>query len=1686
MVIINKTKNIIPKIIAIIIVFLMTFSNIAFIGNQLFTYAADINKLDKQDNKTKNENIEFDAFFKVEQINTHQATLDSINNDNNLYISLNVKESGYLKDAKIHFTDEQGSSNTNFEIENIIDDNNLLAKFDKNTKEMLLNQVNSETYNLIQAKIGLKVDDIIEVNRLNNNNKLILKGTYVNEKAKEIKIEKEIIINTRWKANTQIILDSQISKYVQYNVGEEKGVLLTTNVIVEKQDKNTNQKMNTLPIKKITIQAEVPTLNGVEPTYVKVVSNNTTATNGKTGQEVLLDWEYNKEDRKVTINVDNNIDIQNKIWMGLGDNLKDEYEIIYLYPEQAYNQNAQTIVNTQVKATIDLYKDSNEIIQSEKQFSKQEILTDNIEDILTYQVKTTESGLSKGDIYSNYTSNNNENETEYNVKWLANIGYADIIDQIILQQGQETFSNAQTTYPTLIGNENITYIKETKINKQNMLDLLGEQGKIEIFNQSGEKIAQIDNQSQTNSQNEIVIDYKDYNKTISNISIKTTKPITEGTLEFEHKKSIKSKMLYNLEDVRQFKTLDTALTAKIVLNKTNDEKQVGEMKIAKIALEETRTNANLYMSKTTLSTIVNNENVEIKIELNNNTKNSDLYKNPEFNIIFPPYIEEVNIKDINILFDDELKIQSVDKYLENGQIVVKIKLQGTQTKFSSAQMVNGTNIVLNTDIKAKLITPAIQEQIKLIYINENTINYYNQVEGKGESTLDINFAAPTGVISSSSISNFDNSGKTVTSVEQGEIIEKIQIFEPARTALATLRVINNSKDTCNDVVVLGKIAFKGNKSIVSGEELATTLDTTLKSKISVEGISPDYITIYYSENGEATTDLINTLNGWTRDPQDITKIKSFMVIANGYELNPYSMFTLKYEYEIPANIEHNNSMFADFVTYYRSSETQNIQVSESDKVGLTTGPGPQLKIETAVSVGNETIITEGQRVKYYVKVTNTGNEIADNVVIKAPIPKGTIYTKYLTGKGEETKSEYVKDFNKKEISFELGSLQPGEERTEEYEVEVNVGETDKVTNICTVIAKDLSKQIPSNTVSNNVEATQVIIDIESSISKEQFIEEGTEITYNVIVRNTDENNLSNIQIQDILPDGIIYKDAYKVIYNEDIQDFEYIRDTVNYNSSTRTVTWEFDNIPKQNYVQVKLIVEADKLKENEYDKKIINKVVVTADEINTIQSNDVENTISRARLVIGQTCSKQSKYLAVGEELEYNITIKNEGNISTGNIVVIDELPQQLKVTGLKYKLDDKETISSAPSNGIVKIRTSINPGQTLVVNIKVMAFENVTEETSIRNIAKVVLKTDEEMFTNEIVHILEPSEDSLEEQEPQKPEEKKYKITGTAWLDDNKNGAREASEQLLSNINLKLINSVNNEIIATTNTNDNGTYIFDNLAKDSYFIIFEYDTNIYELTEYQKEGVSTELNSDAIETNINQNGVVTKVAITDTIKIETTSISGIDIGLTTSPKFDLRLDKYVNKITVQNSQGTKTTTYGNEKLAKIDIDGRYLAGSLVIVEYKIVVTNEGTIAGYAKNIVDYIPSGMKFNSELNTDWYTGQGGNLYTIKLKDTLIAPGQTKEIVLLLTKNMTDSNTGLINNVAEIAESYNQMGFKDIDSTEANKMQGEDDMSSCDVLISIKTGEIIIYILSIIIITAVIGVGIYIIKKKISRRI
>ena len=82
------------------------------------------------------------------------------------------------------------------------------------------------------------------------------------------------------------------------------------------------------------------------------------------------------------------------------------------------------------------------------------------------------------------------------------------------------------------------------------------------------------------------------------------------------------------------------------------------------------------------------------------------------------------------------------------------------------------------------------------------------------------------------------------------------------------------------------------------------------------------------------------------------------------------------------------------------------------------------------------------------------------------------------------------------------------------------------------------------------------------------------------------------------------------------------------------------------------------------------------------------------------------------------------------------------------------------------------------------------------------------------------------------------------------------------------------------------------------------------------------------------------------------------------------------------------------------------------------------------------------------------------------------------------MTETNTGLVNNTAEIKEDYNTRGINDLDSTAGNKNTSEDDLGSANVIISVSTGAAVSYVAITLSLIAIMAAIAYIISKKVLK--
>ena len=735
------------------------------------------------------------------------------------------------------------------------------------------------------------------------------------------------------------------------------------------------------------------------------------------------------------------------------------------------------------------------------------------------------------------------------------------------------------------------------------------------------------------------------------------------------------------------------------------------------------------------------------------------------------------------------------------------------------------------------------------------------------------------------------------------------------------------------------------------------------------------------------------------------------------------------------------------------------------------------------NVEEATYVQSGKFIKYTITAKNTGTKISKNTIAKVALPDCIRYIEFITGEA----GIYNTIFEKEELTIDLGTINPNDTVTKDFWVVVNNSQDkDTISVKATITADELVKPINTNEVTNKVKKAIFMIGTSTTTNGIEKLNENDKFNFNINV-STYKGEAQNTVIISVIPEGLNYKEAKIEYYDTTTGELKEITDGITYDESSKTVTVNFGTVSESTNKKIKITSEIGKINESDYKKVISNIAKVKADGIEEETSNPIYDTIVRDGIKISQTCTiPEGTLLSAGEKYAYKITVENIGGKDTTNISIVDELPNELQYVSTIYSENGEQVEnSSIDENNKITVSLNIAQGEEQTITINVIAKE-LPENKKITN--KVLASTDtvSTIEANKITHTIE----KVDYVDINDPTTQTRKITGTVWIDKNKDGIKDEDEERLSGVKVLLYNNDTKAMVTdslglvSSITDNEGIYTFKNIPKGNYTAIFMYNTSNYSSTIYRKDGVSQEKNSDAIDSKLTIDGESKVAAITEPIVVENDNIYNIDLGLVVNPKFDLRLDKTVSEITVQNSEGTTINQFNDTKLAKQEIVGKYIDSTTLIIKYNIKVTNEGAVDAYVKKIADYVPSSVGFSTELNKDWYSGENGTIFNSSLANTKLAPGEAKTVSLLVTMKTSDSKLGTIINKAEIYEASNDLGLEDIDSNQANKSENEDDMSQAQVLISIKTGEAILYIGLAILIIAIIGTGIYFINKKVIK--
>ena len=1582
--------------------------------------------------ETSNKNVEFKAYF-LNEGESLETTATTEKKDLKVAIELGVKKDGYLSNARIELDE-----NSNFKFKTDAK-NDYISNIDE--RSITFKQINESESIKVEAGIEFADKQEFDSDYLNKISTMNLSGTYVNSKNNtQIEGKAELKINWISPENIKSALSSEVltnSIYSEDGVNKKVVQLLVSSKV----------ENNSYPVKNTNIELSIPG----EPETVTVHKRTTSATNG---DRTFNTENYTYADGKLTINVQNGQD--NKIsWQ---KDVSDVYVVTIKYPETAEIVNSKIITNS----TLTTY-DEKELTQS-----AETDIVENKETLVSISENETQKEIAKGKIYAG-------EEKDYITNTEVFIDYASILQKLeITEQEVKVLKNDEEK-------ELSVNYKNIKFNKANISDLLGESWTISIKDQA-DNIRTITHETETDENGNLIVEFEDG---VRVLNIETSKPVNIGALKYEITKTI-VKTNYSRSEIKE---LTKIKDANEVIYTKNDETTNTSKSKATINLKETESKASLYVEPLTLTTSAEQE-LHIRAVLETNNEYRDLYKNPTIKIKLPKQINKISAE-CSLIHGNGLKLEKGNFKIneENGQEVINIKLTGEQNNYND----DSATLMITAKVQLDKFATNNIENIVMNYTNENATSYVNN----GEEKVSVNIAAENSIILTNNIEEYN----VTTFGKENDKEVALELNAAAKTATIKMQIVNNEESDISNIAILGKIANIDGK-----------VERTSKIRTNIDGAK-----VYYTSVENPTESISKTENNWKEESSKDAKY--FLVVISSLENG--KKINLSYDINVGENLPFNLTGEAYYKVSYTNNLTNTKKEAESTKLVLTTGKKAELKTTltakvqgTEIKAGDE--VKAGEIIEYTAVISNTGRQSADNVSVTANIPNNTTllevnpkYPGYDEKEDVYTYSEeyFIEKSDKQLVKNNL-SISDNKEVMLNILVRVNEGLTDAVNEKLDISVLDANGNTLKEEFANKFSPADISLIIKP-IARESNaeLEYGLACNYIAEVKNLTDKELKNIKIT-ITNNELVAINSIAYVSGENSE---------NINGNT----FEIQSILPNDKAQIKIVAQTT----NKISNSDMASISLNADDGkgNIYKSNVLSEKLIAERLDIQlktESASNNSdKTVKENEIITYTARIKNTGKKDVNNIKVEAWLSDYIELKSVKVNSKDYNQYKINSDTGdkveyrIIEVSgMSLKVGEEATIEIKGNVSDNLPEDKDILKIVNKFSAYEDSLLlceTDENEYIIKlqnenakgdatpgDSKENNKNQENNNGETNTYTVSGLVWEDSNNNGARDSDEKLLEGIKVYAINSEtnkvatynNNEIIATT-SND-GTYTLTNLTKGNYVVAFEYNTENYMVTTYQANGVDSTMNSDAVKASKIVNDEERLAAYTDSISL-TNNVSNIDLGLAEAKIFKLGLEKRISKIIVTNKNGTKTYNFDNTNLAKVEIAAKDLSESKVVIEYKIKVTNNGEIAGYAKSIVDYIPSSLTFNSGLNNDWYK-KGNNLYNTSLADTLIKPGESKEVTLLLIKKMTESNTGLTNNKAAIESSYNSLGIENTDQTSVNEMnKGTDKTSassssaqmpnSADTIIGVKTGSAVSYVaLTLTIIIAICGLA-YLVNKK-----
>ena len=903
------------------------------------------------ENDAKIENcdyVQFSAFFTRDLNNDGYAerikgTCKDLSATDTLYAEVNVLTKGHLENGRITLNANNFKWKTA-----IVEDNIVEGDYIGETSAIRLKeQVPCGSQKLLWGTISQNIGN--NINNYSKVNSITLTGTYVDDEGNRTDIEKTVDLTVDWYGTTNTAVNKYYYSTSGYSSYDNQLLDIATAIKEDKVELNfkvaISETNKTLLLQKQVAEITIPELNGYKPTEVLVLDKN-------------VEYNYDEGTSKLTITRSSTMDENGIVTNSISRSNINSVKVTY--PLEAYDQmSADSIVlsipvvgynyghnNTNEEfedphistaegiLTVTYSKPSGDIWNIYTTVGNYEKVGGN--DTYRYEIsKEAVTDIYNGNVYEDKT-------TTYPVRWEVVIGDHTAIQKLTLEEQKQNeknktdeFLNASGSYTSMYD-----YIKTTGIYFENASSTLGSNGWIKLYNAETGSLLETFTSSNWSSYTKD----KPYAVDLKSIKIETSSPGANTTFNVYQIKEMNDELISQNFTEKEFENLSYIYTYLLGTIESPDEltyengektSQINKSNYAYYDMPYS-----VAKIKVTPDQITNQktENVNFVIDTISENSLERKWRNGVFLIELPENIINAEIKSVTAS-DEKVDISAYEVVEIDGKKFIRIYTINEEEAIYS--------ITVKTDITANPLKPTEVQEVKLYSYNENGDNYISKTQDKfdidadtetndyvGQATTSMTLIAPSGLLTTEYITNYDDEGNTTIAPNIADIEKSTE----ERTATINVSVTNGYSGTISDVVILGKVPFEGNTYILNGESLNSKFTANITGAINVPEELKENAVIYYSTNENPTKEISNESNGWklAEDVTDWKEIKTYLIDLQGYTLAKEENEVFTYEVKVPGGLGYNSVSYSDHAVYY-NLDTENGKLAvqtEPNKVGI--------------------------------------------------------------------------------------------------------------------------------------------------------------------------------------------------------------------------------------------------------------------------------------------------------------------------------------------------------------------------------------------------------------------------------------------------------------------------------------------------------------------------------------------------------------------------------------------------------------------------------------------------------------------------------------------------------------------------------------------------------------------------------